>query len=59
MGRKKEGTLSKIMGPILCPLPGAGEGVDVEGTGKGSSDPSAFPSAVVICVSAGWGGRAT
>lgn len=51
MVRKKEGTFRKIMGPILCPLPGAGEGVDLEG--KEGGDSSAFPSAVVICVSAG------
>ena len=34
MGRKREGTFRKIMGSILCPLPGAGEGVDLEGAGK-------------------------
>lgn len=35
MGRKREGTFRKIMGSILCPLPGAGEGVGLEGAGKG------------------------
>lgn len=33
MGRKREGTFSEIMGSILCPLPGAGEG-GLQGAGR-------------------------
>lgn len=48
MGRKREGTFRKIMGSILCPLPGAGEGVDLGGAGKEGGDLLAFPCVVVI-----------
>lgn len=36
------------MGSILCPLPGAEEGVDLGGAGKEGGDLLAFPCVVVI-----------
>ena len=61
MGRKREGTFRKIMGSILCPLPGAGEGQiwRVRERRKSQAyDLSTFPSLGVIRMSEEWRGLA-